>query len=1219
MDPRLVRRARATRVFLVAGVAAGSATALLVVWQAWLLAHTIAPAVERGEITGLPLALGLLGLVLAGRAGLSWLTTWLAHRSAAAVKSQLRADIMTARLADPVTGTASAQLVTLVTQGLDALDGYFSKYLPQLVLAVTVPLIAGAAVLLADWRSAAVLAVTLPLIPLFMALVGWATEAQVRRRWRYQNRLASHFADLMSGLPTLQVFGRARAQAEGLRRTEQASRAETMRTLRISFLSALVMELLSTMAVAIVAVTIGTRLVYEGVDFTTALFVLVLAPEVYLPVRMVGVHYHDSADGVAAAESAFAEIERAARPLPQAAEGEGLVLSEVSHRYGTQLALAPVSLRVEPGEVVALAGPSGAGKTTLVLAVLGLLSPTSGRLSLDGQGLAETGLAAWRSRLAYVPQHPGMVAGDVAGNVRIGWSEASDEQVRQALERAGAPGLAPESAVSEDGEGLSAGERRRVAVARALLRIDHGARYLVLDEPTAGLDADAEAAVLASVRASGAGVLVVSHRPAVLAAADRVVQVDPPAGPGADEPGQSAASPADQPAIQSVGLPTDQSVLTAAEQRTDRPASALAEPQAGDGPAGVPGADVQADRAGSGLLGGQAGDEPAGVWGAELRTDRSGRGPDGPETEAEPAAVSPAGLRTDRSGWGAVGSDTAHGSAGVPGADVQADRAGSGSFGAQAGEGPAGVHPAGGHVLHLVRTLLAEVPGGRWRLALAVLLAAGASAASVALLGVSAWLISKASQHPPFLELSVAAVGVRFFGISRAVLRYLERLVGHDVALRMQSALRLRSYRTLARTTLLGRRRGDLLVRVVADVEAVQDVVVRVVLPFAAAVVVTCGTTVVLGRFSPASAAVLLVTAVLAGLVVPTWAQRASRAADQAAVPLRGELGNRVHEAVRAGVDLALYGAQRPYLDRIRDTDRRLRQAEQQATTVRATAAAAQVLAAGTAVLAALWIGGQAVAAGELGSRLLAVLVLTPLALHESLAGLAQAAQTLTRARAALARVVAVLAEPPVGQGDAPVQTSDTPRLAAARLSVGWPGMTPVAAPVDLDLRPGQAVAVVGPSGAGKTTLAATLLGLIPPLAGRLDRQGRIGYLAQDAHIFATSVAENVRIGSKDATDDQVRAALAGAGLALPLDRVVGELGATLSGGEARRLALARLLAGRYDLLVLDEPTEHLDPGTARALVDDIWAGLAARPVLVLTHDPEVVYRCHHVIRLEPA
>lgn len=517
----------------------------------------------------------------------------------------------------------------------------------------------------------------------------------------------------------------------------------------------------------------------------------------------------------------------------------------------------------------------------------------------------------------------------------------------------------------------------------------------------------------------------------------------------------------------------------------------------------------------------------------------------------------------------------------------------------------------------LVADLVKAVPHGRLRLVGAVILAALASGASISLIGVSAWLISRASEHPGFLELSVAAVGVRFFGISRGVFRYTERLVGHDLALRMQSALRLRTYTSLAKTTLLGRRHGDMLVRVVADVEAVQDVVVRVVLPFASAVVVMAGTTAMLARFSLGSATVLLVTAVLAGLVLPWWAQRASRDADNLAVPLRGELANQVRETALSAVDLVAYDADVAALARIDALDAELRAVERRATLVRAFASGGQVLAAGAAVIAALWIGGQAVVDDALAPRLLAVLVLTPLALHEVLGGLAQAAQTLTRARSALARVVDVLTAVPVGRGDAAVgEASSEPYVRVADLTIGWPGFDEVASGISFDLVAGQSVAVVGPSGVGKTTLAATVLGLIPAVAGNVETRGRIGYLAQDAHLFATTVAENVRIGNKDATDDEVVRALAEAGLPLDPERVVGELGATLSGGEARRLALSRLLAGSYDVLVLDEPSEHLDAPTANALLDDLWAGVGVRPLLVVTHDETVVARCTHVVRL---
>ena len=526
VDPRLLSRARATRVFLGAGVAAGTATAMLVIYQAWLLARSITSIAETGALGGLATTLVLLGLVLVGRAALMWLTTWLAHRSAAAVKSQLRHDIMAATLDQPG-GTSSASLVTLMTQGLDGLDGYFSKYLPQLVLAVTVPLLAGAVILYSDWASALIIAVTVPLIPLFMAMVGWTTEARVRRRYRYQTRLARHFADLVAGLPTLQVFGRAKAQAEGLRRTEDANRGETMGTLRISFLSALVLELVSTLSVAIVAVTIGTRLVYYGIDFRTALFVLILAPEVYLPIRQVGVHYHDSADGIAAAEAAFVEIDKMRAQPTEVAVGKGpIVVEALTHSYGDDVvALPPTSFVLSPGEVVALSGPSGGGKSTLLAALLGFLTPTGGSVTVDGVGPAETSGRMWRRRFAYVAQTPGLIAGTVADNVRLADAQAGDDEVREVLAAAGAPDLELDHPVGDEAEGLSAGERRRVGIARALLRIRRDADVLVLDEPTAGLDADSEATVVDSVRASGASAIVVSHRPAVLAAADRVVRI----------------------------------------------------------------------------------------------------------------------------------------------------------------------------------------------------------------------------------------------------------------------------------------------------------------------------------------------------------------------------------------------------------------------------------------------------------------------------------------------------------------------------------------------------------------------------------------------------------------------------------------------------------------------------------------------------------------------
>lgn len=516
-------------MFLAASIAVGILTSVAIIAQAHLLAGWITTAFElRGFPPGWQLTCVLLLLVFAFRGLLAWLSSLLAHRSAAQVKSTLRRDVLAARLATPVGGAPSASLVRIVTQGLDALDGYFSKYLPQLGLAASVPFIVGGAILWADWQSAIIIAFTLPLIPVFMALIGWTTEKATRHSFAVSERLANHFADLIAGLPTLQAFARARAQRRGVELGEEAYREATMRTLYVSFLSSFALELLATLSVAIVAVTVGFRLVYAQVDFGTALFVLILAPEAFLPVRQVGVHFHDSADGVAAADAAFEVIDGAphrggSRPAPSG----DLVLDGVAFTYpgAAAPALESFSLTIPPGQVVALSGPSGGGKSTALGLVMGFLAPDSGRLTVGGVDLADVDPVSWRARLAWVGQEPGLINGTVGDNVALGHPGATPAEIAQALTDAGAA-FGPDKPVGDDGEGLSAGERRRVALARALARIRlGGAQLLVLDEPTAGLDADSEARVIEAVRATGAGALIVSHRPAVLAAADRVVEL----------------------------------------------------------------------------------------------------------------------------------------------------------------------------------------------------------------------------------------------------------------------------------------------------------------------------------------------------------------------------------------------------------------------------------------------------------------------------------------------------------------------------------------------------------------------------------------------------------------------------------------------------------------------------------------------------------------------
>jgi thiol reductant ABC exporter CydD subunit len=485
---------------------------LLVVAQADLLSRVLA-----GSALLLPLA-----AVVAGRAALTLGQGTLCGRTAARRKRALRGRLL-ARGAD----------VTLLGRGLDTLDPYYAGYLPQRYAAAVVPVVVLVRLAVADPPSALVVAVTLPLIPVFGALVGLHTRQATERQWGLLHRLGGHFLDVVTGLATLRAYGRDRAQAEVVRAMADGHRRATLRTLRIAFLSSFVLETAATLSVALVAVPAGLRLLDGSLDLRTALLVLLLAPEAYLPLRTLGTRFHAAAEGRAVlgqVEAALAEdgpAPGAVRVRPGRIAVEDIVVRYADDRAP---ALDGFSLTVEPGERVALTGPSGAGKSTLLRALLGFAPLESGRILVAGVDLAELDLAAWRRHVAYVPQAPHLFAGTVADNIRLGRPEASDAEVRRAAEAACAHEFVaalPDgygTVLGERGLGLSAGQRQRIAIARAHLM---DAPIVVMDEPTARLDLRAEALVAEAARRllDGRTALLVAHRPALLAVADRVVHL----------------------------------------------------------------------------------------------------------------------------------------------------------------------------------------------------------------------------------------------------------------------------------------------------------------------------------------------------------------------------------------------------------------------------------------------------------------------------------------------------------------------------------------------------------------------------------------------------------------------------------------------------------------------------------------------------------------------
>ncbi|MFG2402001.1 thiol reductant ABC exporter subunit CydD [Streptomyces lydicus] len=538
----------------------------LVVARASLLATVLADGFAGAAGPALRAApLVALGAVMALRALLTWARGVLAQRAAADAKRTLR-DRITGRLgqAGPLRLAAGrhGETATLLTRGLDALDPYVVGYLPTMTATAVVPLTVVVWLVGADWTSALIIVVTLPLIPVFGALVGMHTARRTARQWRLLARLGGHFLDVVAGLPTLRAFGRERHQTRVVGEMADAHRRASLRTLRVAFLSSFVLETVATLSVALVAVPVGLRLLGGEVDLRTALVVLFLAPEAYLPLRAAGAAFHDSAEGIAVAERVFALLDdpedtdgpeepeepdglkgdgrpghedvptaRAARraPVPPARTAH-LRLDEVTVHYPGRAApaLRGVSLSVRPGEHLALVGPSGAGKSTLLALLLGFVTPTSGRVTADGTDLARLDPDAWRARVAWVPQRPHLFAASVADNIRLGRPDASDAEVRQAARAASADRFVEElpeayaTVLGERGAGLSAGQRQRIALARAFLK---DAPVLLLDEPTAHLDAGSEAAVTRATVAlmRGRTSVVVAHRTSLLPHADRVV------------------------------------------------------------------------------------------------------------------------------------------------------------------------------------------------------------------------------------------------------------------------------------------------------------------------------------------------------------------------------------------------------------------------------------------------------------------------------------------------------------------------------------------------------------------------------------------------------------------------------------------------------------------------------------------------------------------------
>jgi len=552
LDPRLLAYARAARAFLAAGALIGLAQTVCIVAFALFLSQVIVRAIAGEGLTSLAPTIGALAAVVVARAALLWLGEVTSTRGAARVKSQLRSRVLRAVVdLGPgwMAGRNATSVATVTGPGLDALDTYFSRYLPQLILTAIATPVVVLVIFLQDWPSALGVVLTLPIIPVFMILIGWATQTVQKTQWQLLTRLSTGFLDIVGGLSTLALFGRAARQAGRIRDVTEQYRVQTMKVLRVSFLSGFVLELVSSLAVAVVAVSVGIRLIDGSLGLSVGLFVLLLAPEAFLPLRQVGTQFHAAADGVAAADDVFEILDAAAAGrhiaeptvgLDEAAAAHtdrrppspgSLVLSTFGAGYEGRAVIGPIDAEFTSGSLTAVMGPSGVGKSTLVAALLGFV-PHTGRVTLGGTDIAsgETGLD-W---ISWCGQRPGLMAGSVLENVTLGSSIPDRARAARALEISAADEIDLDRPLGVAGAGLSGGQAQRVAIARAVYRaLERRSSVLVLDEPSSALDEPTEARLVRGltglVESTGLALIVVTHREAVARAADGILALEPAA------------------------------------------------------------------------------------------------------------------------------------------------------------------------------------------------------------------------------------------------------------------------------------------------------------------------------------------------------------------------------------------------------------------------------------------------------------------------------------------------------------------------------------------------------------------------------------------------------------------------------------------------------------------------------------------------------------------
>lgn len=1164
---RLIHEVRAKRVLFAWIILAGFISSLAGIGGAWLISQVVGAVFLRSaDLPGIFAPLTGLFLLVIARGWATWMGDAAAHKLAVQVKTSLRERVLDHILQLGPAYTQCQQtgnLVNLLIEGMENLQPYYSQYLPQAVFAVLIPLAVLVCITPIDPLSGLILILTAPIIPIFMVLIASLSETLTQRQWKTLSRLSAYFLDVLQGLTTLKILGRSKEQEKNIVRASGRFREITMGVLRVTFLSALVMELTATLSTAIIAVEIGIRLLYGKMAFEPAFFVLILVPEFYLPLRLLGLRFHAGMAGAASARQMFEILDEPLHSTPiienkRVDDSEinltplTISFKDVSYRYSeNQTVLDAISFSIQPGQMVALVGPSGAGKSTLASLLLRLYAPSQGQITANGIDIQTIPAQIWHHQVAWVPQKPYLFADTVAANIRLGCPTASFAEVKLAAQLAHADEFIRdlpfgyETQLGERGLRLSGGQAQRIALARAFLK---SAPLLILDEPTSNLDPGTEYLLQDSLRqlVKNKTVMVIAHRMSTVYQADQILVL---------ENGKLVECGNHHALVKNQGLywqmihedrrsPSELEMVldTQTKQRIPIP------------------------------------DQP---WFSPLPENASGQ-----------------------------------------------------------------AHLNARFTQPLIQLISLLLPIKGWVLC-AVLLGFLAIASGVGLIATSAYIISAAALQPSIAVLQVAIVGVRFFGIARAVFRYLERIVSHHVTFKLLAELRVWIYRSLeplAPAFLLKTSSGDLLSRIIGDVGALENFFVRGAAPLAVALSITLGMIAFLGSYHPWLSLVTSIFMLIGGVILPFGIWNFSRASGTQTIRIFSQLNSLLIDEVQGLLDLTAFSQVQPHFKKTQAKIRALSLLQEKTGRLSSTQNALTQVISNLSLWSVLIMVTSFVHQGLLDGVLTGVLCLAALAGFEAVQTLPQAAVHLGKDLEATRRLMDIAQEKPqVVPPPQPVPKPELFRLELAGVHFSYPAeisvqtaidpgspeqrekrITAAATLTDINfvVNPGEHVAIVGPSGAGKSTLVNLLARFWDYQTGTIslggvdlrqydaeDLRRWINILPQNTHLFTGTIRQNLLLANPHASDAELEWAIRQAHIH-PLIRSlpqgdqtwIGEQGLRLSAGERQRLAVARFFLKDAPICILDEPTANLDPLLESQILANLHQHCRQRTQITITH-----------------